>query len=119
MHRTESGGWLIDTPGMRALRLADVSEGVDMVFQDVADLAMQCKFNDCAHDTEPGRAIQGAIAEGTLDADRLTRWQKLRREDLRHTDTIADYHNRTRSLTRKYKSGKEQGRMKKGDFYPD
>lgn len=119
MHRIATGGWLVDTPGMRALRLADVSEGVDMVFQDVADLAEQCRFNDCGHDTEPGCAIQGAIAAGELDADRLTRWQKLRREDLRHTETLAEYHNRTRALTRKYKSGKEQGRMKKGDFYPD
>lgn len=119
MHRTATGGWLIDTPGMRALRLADVSEGVDMVFQDVADLADQCRFNDCGHDTEPGCAIQSAIAAGDLDADRLTRWQKLRREDLRHSETLAERHDRTRALGRMYKSGKERGRMKKGNFYPD
>ena len=119
MHKIATGGWLIDTPGMRALRQADVSEGVDMVFQDVGDLAEQCRFNDCAHDTEPGCAIQAAIAAGDLDADRLTRWQKLRREDLRHTETLVEHHNRTRALTRKYKSGKERGQMKKGDFYPD
>ena len=119
MHKIASGGWLIDTPGMRALRLADVAEGVDIVFQDVADLAEQCRFNDCAHDTEPGCAIQAAIAAGDLDADRLTRWQKLRREDQRHTETLAENHQRKRALGRMHKSGKERGRMKKGDFYPD
>ena len=88
--RTTAGGWLIDTPGMRALRLFDVSEGLESVFADIEELAQTCRFNDCAHDTEPGCAVQAAIASGTLDPDRLRRWQKLKAEDRRNTETIAE-----------------------------
>lgn len=117
MYRTPGGGWVIDTPGMRSLRLTDVAEGVDMVFSDVAELALSCKFRDCGHDTEPGCAIQGAIAAGDLDPARLTRWQKLQREDQRHTETLAESRERTRALGRMYAGGKARSKAKRGDFY--
>ncbi len=117
MHRTPSGGWVIDTPGMRSLRLTDVAEGVNMVFADLAALAENCKFRDCEHDTEPGCAIQSAIAAGDLDPARMARWQKLQREDQRHTETLAQGRTRTRNLGKKYGVGKERLKIKKGDFY--
>ena len=117
MHRTPAGGWVIDTPGMRSLRLADVAEGVAMVFADVAELALHCKFRDCQHDSEPGCAIQGAISAGDLDPARLMRWQKLRREDARHTETLALSRERTREQEKKYSGGRARGKAKKGDFY--
>ena len=67
------GGWLIDTPGMRELRLSDVTEGIGATFADLADLATRCRFTDCAHDREPGCAIRAAIDAGDLDANRLLR----------------------------------------------
>ncbi|MCR8724273.1 ribosome small subunit-dependent GTPase A [Frigidibacter sp. ROC022] len=93
-----SGGWIIDTPGMRTLRLSDVSEGIDATFAEVSDLIGQCKFRDCAHETEPGCAIQAAIAAGTLDAGRFRRWQKLKREDQRHTETVSEHRAKARSF---------------------
>lgn len=101
MFPVEGGGWLIDTPGMRALRLYDVSEGVAAVFEDLDTLSHQCKFNDCAHETEPGCAIQAGIAAGTVNAARLGRWQKLQREDIRHSETLTDARKRDRSSSRK------------------
>jgi ribosome biogenesis GTPase / thiamine phosphate phosphatase len=62
-----AGGWLIDTPGMRELRLADVADGIDAVFDDVTELAARCRFRDCAHEAEPGCAVRAAIEEGRLD----------------------------------------------------
>lgn len=113
MHAIRGGGWLIDTPGMRALRLTDVQAGVDQVFQDVADLAGQCRFNDCGHDTEPGCAIRGAIAAGDLDEARLHRWIKLGREDDRNSETIAQSHQRLRARQRGYQTGRKRGRDKR------
>jgi ribosome biogenesis GTPase len=78
-----SGALLIDTPGMRELALADADEGVDTAFADIAELADGCRFHDCAHDAEPGCAVQSAIAAGDLDPDRLTSWRKLQREQHR------------------------------------
>ncbi len=88
-HRLTDGGWLIDTPGMRAVRLAGVEEGIDAVFADVAELAAGCRFTDCQHDTEPGCAVQAAIEAGDLDPDRLARWQKLKLEEARHSESLA------------------------------
>lgn len=119
MFRTNTGGWLIDTPGMRALRLADVKEGVEMVFQDVADLAATCRFNDCAHDSEPGCAVQAAISAGDLDRARVARWQKLRLEDLRHSESLAEYHTRSRNTQKTYRAGKEREKFKKNQLFDD
>lgn len=88
--------WLMDTPGMRELRLYDVAEGVDAVFSDIVELAGVCRFSDCGHDSEPGCAVQGAITSGELDAGRLKRWQKLEREDRHNSETIAESRKRFR-----------------------
>jgi len=104
MHKLEDGGWLIDTPGMRELQLVDVARGLDDVFSDVAELAAQCRFVDCRHDSEPGCAIQAAIDAGTLDAGRLRRYRKLQSEDRRNTETTAERRSRDKHLGKFYKS---------------
>jgi ribosome biogenesis GTPase len=93
-----NGGWLIDMPGIRALRLQDAREGIDALFDDIAELAASCHFADCSHDTEPGCAIQAAIADDKLDPARLERWQKLRSEDARHSETIAEARKREKTF---------------------
>jgi ribosome biogenesis GTPase len=74
------GGLLIDTPGMRELALHDDGDGVDAAYADVASLAADCRFRDCAHRTEPGCAVAAAIDDGRLDPARLTAWRKLQAE---------------------------------------
>ncbi len=104
MHPLPSGGWLIDTPGMRELQLVDVADALDDVFAEIADLAARCKFADCSHAAEPGCAVSAAIEAGELDADRLRRYRKLLAEDRRNTETLAERRSRDRSLGRFYKS---------------
>ena len=104
MHKLEDGGWLIDTPGMRELQLVDVGDALDDVFSDVAKLAKQCRFGDCGHDSEPGCAVQAAIADDSLDADRLRRYRKLQSEDRRNTESLAERRSRDKSLGKFYKS---------------
>lgn len=115
MHRTRSGGWLIDTPGIRELRLFDAGEGLGEVFEDIVDLAANCRFNDCAHETEPGCAVQAAIEAGTLDTARLQRWQKLVREDRHNTESVAEHRARTRGMQKIYREGQKRGKAKRGD----
>jgi ribosome biogenesis GTPase / thiamine phosphate phosphatase len=71
------GGWLIDTPGVREVQLADVADGIDMLFVDILDLAAHCHFRDCTHLREPKCAVQAAVARGAVDAGRVDRWRKL------------------------------------------
>jgi ribosome biogenesis GTPase / thiamine phosphate phosphatase len=75
------GGVLIDTPGLRQLGLwGGDGSGADATFADILDLATSCRFADCAHEMEPGCAVQAAIAEGRLSAERLESQRKLERE---------------------------------------
>ncbi|MHA6327225.1 ribosome small subunit-dependent GTPase A [Roseivivax sp. CAU 1753] len=85
LHAIAGGGWVIDTPGMRTLHVSDVSDGLNILFAEIVDLASQCRFRDCTHDHEPGCAVQGATADGTLDPARLGRWRKLTQENLSNT----------------------------------
>jgi ribosome biogenesis GTPase len=73
-----NGGIVIDTPGMRELALdsADLSKA----FEDVEDLAEQCRYRDCSHTTEPGCAVRRAVENGELPEDRLESYRKLQKE---------------------------------------
>lgn len=75
-----TGGALIDTPGMRELQLWDGDEGIDRSFSDIAELATRCKFNDCAHASEPDCAVQAALGMGDLSQERFASYQKQLRE---------------------------------------
>ena len=74
------GSMLIDTPGMRELAPWDADEGLREVFSDLEELEVACRFSNCAHEQEPGCAVNAALAAGALSAERLASWQKLRRE---------------------------------------
>ena len=74
------GGMIIDTPGLRSVGLYDAAEGLAQVFTDIEELATQCRFVDCAHDTEPGCAVSEAVTSGELPERRLASWRKLQRE---------------------------------------
>jgi ribosome biogenesis GTPase / thiamine phosphate phosphatase len=74
------GGYLIDTPGMRELGVLHVEGGIAEAFPDVTAIAAGCRFELCTHDREPGCAVRDAVAEGTLDPERLASWRKLSAE---------------------------------------
>jgi ribosome biogenesis GTPase len=73
------GSLVIDTPGLRSVGLAS-PESLDQVFADVVGFAELCRFNDCAHETEPGCGVLEAIEGGHLAERRLSSWRKLQRE---------------------------------------
>ena len=70
LHRIPGGGLIIDNPGVRALGLAAEGEGVESAFSDLEELALACRFRDCAHRSEPGCAVRGAMDEGSVSEDR-------------------------------------------------
>ena len=49
-------------------------------FADIEEFTAECRFGNCNHDCEPGCAVNQAIAEGKLDADRLASYKKLQIE---------------------------------------
>ncbi len=90
------GGLVVDTPGMRELGLWDNESGVSDAFADVTELAAQCRFSDCQHQSEPGCAILAALADGRLTQERLDSMHALQREEQRLRNR-ADPVARTRS----------------------
>lgn len=72
------GAMVIDTPGMRELGI----DGVDLsrAFSDIEEFAKACRFGDCSHGDEPHCAVQKAIADGLLSADRFASYLKLKKE---------------------------------------
>lgn len=109
-----NGGWVIDTPGMRALRLYDNAEGIDAVFDEIVDAAARCRFTDCQHENEPGCAVQSAILQGSLDVGRLERWRKLQREDRYNSQSIAEARKRDKSIGKMINSVVKNSKKNKG-----
>ena len=80
LHVTASGACIIDTPGLRTLRLDADSDAVTGAFEDIAQVALQCRFRDCRHEDEPGCAVRAAVP-----MERLRSFKKLLREAQRDT----------------------------------
>ena len=70
-------GLVLDTPGIRSVGLWEAEHALDLVFGDLEELSAQCRFHDCSHGSEPGCAITAAVAEGSLDAERVERYVDL------------------------------------------
>ncbi|WP_338703248.1 ribosome small subunit-dependent GTPase A [Streptomyces sp. Q6] len=75
------GGVLLDTPGLRGVGLHDADDGLDHTFAEITELALDCRFADCAHTGEPGCAVLAAIENGHLTRRRLDSYHRLQREN--------------------------------------
>ncbi len=71
---------IIDTPGLREIRIWTAKESLSEVFDDIRFFAQGCRFSDCEHKTEPGCAVLQAVAEGELSEERLLRYHKIQKE---------------------------------------
>jgi ribosome biogenesis GTPase len=76
----ESGGMVVDTPGMRELQLWNASEALSDSFADVEEVAATCRFSDCAHEGEPGCAVAEAVEDGMMEGARVESYRKLQKE---------------------------------------
>jgi len=76
----DSGGLLMDTPGMRELQLWGGAEGLRETFEDIEQFARRCRFRDCQHQAEPECAVRQALESGALDPRRYKNYQKMQRE---------------------------------------
>ncbi len=80
LHQLRGGGIVVDTPGIRAIGLYTDADSIDAAFSDIDELSTQCRFSDCTHDHEPGCAVRAAVADGTLNAERLAAYGELQAE---------------------------------------
>lgn len=78
--RLPSGVLLLDTPGLRGVGLVATDEGLEPTFPEIDELAQDCRFGDCSHQSEPGCAVLAAVESGELPLRRVESWRKLIRE---------------------------------------
>jgi ribosome biogenesis GTPase len=78
LHPLAGGACVVDTPGLRTLRLDGDPDALADVFPEVAEAALRCRFRDCRHENEPGCAVRGIVSP-----ERLRNYQKLLRESRR------------------------------------
>ncbi len=103
------GGALIDTPGMRELQLWASESSLEQAFDDIAQLALGCRFHDCSHTVDEGCAVRDAVP-----ADRYNSFLKMRAELAyldRKTDIVAalELKRRWKAVHKAHRGGKPRG----------
>jgi ribosome biogenesis GTPase / thiamine phosphate phosphatase len=108
LHALASGACIIDTPGLRTLRLDADAGDVVQAFDDIARLAPQCRFRDCRHADEPGCAVREA-----LEPARLKNFHKLQRETQRDAMSALERKALVATWKARSKAGRERAKEKK------
>lgn len=110
LRRTLSGACVIDTPGLRALRLdIDDAESLNAAFDDVAHAALRCRFRDCRHRDEPGCAVRES-----LPVERVRNFHKLQREAKRDAMNALEQREQRREWKMRGRAGQMRARDKRG-----
>jgi ribosome biogenesis GTPase len=78
--RLDGGALLIDTPGMKEFEAWDAGAGFKENFTEIEQLALNCRFTNCGHETEPGCAVRAALESGALEAARYDNYLTMREE---------------------------------------
>jgi ribosome biogenesis GTPase len=80
LHRLGSGGFVIDTPGIREFGLSGLRQtNLPAFYGEFSDIGAHCRFADCAHLNEPGCAVRLAVRDGRVSAVRYDNYRKIRR----------------------------------------
>lgn len=100
LHCLPGGGILLDVPGMREIKVAEVESYLGAVFEDIEVIAAQCKYSNCGHNKEPGCAVRSAIDSGALDQRRLYNYRKLILEEAKNTTSLAKQRGQGRKFSK-------------------
>ncbi len=109
LHATAEGACLIDTPGLRTLRLDADADDIGVAFGDVAQLAGQCRFRDCRHEEEPGCAVRDAVPP-----ERLKNYNKLLREARRDSLTALERKTQVQQWKARGRQARQRLEAKRG-----
>ncbi len=101
-------GVLIDNPGMREVGITDASDGFEMTFDEILNLAQDCKYNDCTHTNEDGCAVLAALANNDLNPESYENFLKMEKERLHFESNAQERKKKDKDL------GKLIKNMKKG-----
>ncbi len=73
MYALSSGGFIVDTPGLRGFGLVDLKkEEIALYFPEMLKASEGCRFSPCTHTHEPGCAVKEAVEAGEISYDRYS-----------------------------------------------
>ena len=82
MYRLATGGYVIDSPGIRGFGLVDLEkEEIAKYFPEMLSASADCRFTPCTHTHEPGCAVKAAVDAGTISAERYNSYLGMLEED--------------------------------------
>lgn len=103
----ETGGILVDNPGMREIGLADTTGGLETTFNQIIELSKDCKFSDCKHIYENGCAVLEAVDNGELDKFTYENYLKMEKEKIHFQSSIAEKRRKDKDFGRMIKAFKK------------
>lgn len=75
-----NGAMIIDNPGMREVGMTAASAGIEEVFDQISDLASDCKYSDCQHTNEDDCAVLAALEKGEIAMADYNNYMRLQKE---------------------------------------
>jgi ribosome biogenesis GTPase len=109
----ETGGILIDNPGMREVGVADTAGGLELTFDTIFSLSENCRFNDCTHTHERDCAVLAAVDNGILDRAAYNNYLKVQKENLRFKMSIAEKRRKDKAFGKICREGMKRRRQEK------
>jgi ribosome biogenesis GTPase len=108
-----SGGILIDNPGMREVGIADTSSGLETTFEAIIGYAQNCRFIDCTHMHEKGCAVLAALEDGGIDKDSYANFQKMEKEKMHFESDAMERKKKDKDFGKMIKNVKKQRKNNK------
>ncbi|MEQ9263961.1 MAG: ribosome small subunit-dependent GTPase A [Balneolaceae bacterium] len=102
-----SGGIIIDNPGMREVGIADTSSGLETTFEFILEYADDCRYKDCSHTHEQGCAILEAVENGEIDSNAYSNYRKMLKEKSHFESNALDRKKKDKELGKLIKSVKK------------
>ena len=82
MYPLASGGYVIDSPGLRGFGLVDLEkEEIGKYFPEMLKASADCRFTPCTHTHEPGCAVKAAVEDGRIAPERYNSYLGMLEED--------------------------------------
>lgn len=103
----ESGGVLLDNPGMREVGIVDTADGLEITFTAIEQYAQRCKFTNCTHTVETGCAVLDAVEKGEVDNKSYTGYLKMEKEKAYFESTVAERRKKDKSFGKMIKNFKK------------
>jgi ribosome biogenesis GTPase len=109
----ESGGIIIDNPGMREVGITDTNDGLELTFEEISELSENCRFSNCTHEHEKDCAILEALENNELDADSYDNYLRMEREKAFFESSQQDKKRKDKNLGKLIKSAQQNKRRSK------